>query len=172
MNWLAALWQKVFPPRASAGVDLRRRLKGTRYPWEVIVDGDDLLVQDVRATWFGGQADKDSGQDSGETSSGINTIESPGYLGCALPMDLHRSHDNPCAGSPLSELPWFMPVEVTNRANGRKITVKAIDLGPSPPPKANAALDLTRPAFLALGGVLKTGAIRVDYRIKGGARYV
>ena len=134
-----------------------------RYGFTARIDGDDLLVQGVQATWFGGANDP---QDNGETASGLSTRLHPELLGCALPMDGFRA----TAGSPLPRLPWLTTrVLVTRPANGRSVTVALVDLGPSAPPRARAAIDLTVAAFRALGGNLKTGVLTVDYRVLGGA---
>lgn len=144
-------------------------LTGSRYPFTILVDGNDYVITNQLATWFGGQADADSGQDSGETASGINTIKNPNYLGCALPIDLNRPKGNPCHGSPLinysSKVPWFAEVIVTNRDNGLTVSGKLIDLGPDAPPEAEGTIDLTQPWFTAIQGNLNKGRINVDIRI-------
>jgi len=144
-------------------------LRGRRYPWTVEVIGEDLVVRGEEATWFGGADDP---MDDGRTASGISTIANTAFLGCALPMDLNRKKNNPCAGSPLPRLPWFTPVVVTNLKNGKTLTVKLIDLGPSAPPLATAAIDLTQAAFKALGGKLIQGRLKVDFRIPGGSKLI
>ncbi len=144
-----------------------KTLKGYRYPWTASVEGDDLVVKGEHATWFGGEGDR---YDDGSTASGISTKGNPDFLGCALPMDFHRSGDNPCAGSPLPKLAWFTKVLVTNHDTGAQVTVSLIDLGPSAPPAATAAIDLTQAAFKALGGSLAQGRLLVDFRILGGAK--
>ena len=144
-----------------------KKLTGTRYPWAALVEGDDLVVRGEEATWFGGSNDP---MDDGRTASGISTIANPHLLGCSLPMDLGRAKNNPCAGSPLPRLPWFTKVLVTHRVTGKGITVQLIDLGPSAPPVATAAIDLTQAAFTALGGKLKQGRMPVDFRILGAAK--
>ncbi len=143
-------------------------LTGTRYPWKVLVEGDDLVVRGEEATWFGGSNDP---MDDGRTASGISTIANPKLLGCSLPMDLGpKAKSNPCKGSPLPRLPWFTKVLVTHRVSGQEITTQLIDLGPSAPPVATAAIDLTQAAFVKLGGKLKAGRMPVDFRILGGAK--
>ena len=144
-------------------------LTGTRYPWSVEVIDEDLVVRGQKATWFGGADDP---MDDGRTASGISTIANTAFLGCALPMDLGRKKNNPCAGSPFPRLPWFTAVVVTNLATGKTLTVKLIDLGPSAPPRATAAIDLTQAAFRALGGKLKDGIMRVDFRVPGGSKLI
>lgn len=137
-----------------------------RYEFTALVEGDDLVVRGVQATWFGGADDP---QDDGETASGVSTRLHPELLGCALPMDGFRA----TAGSPLPRLPWRTTrVLVTRPANGRSVTVELVDLGPSAPPRAHAAIDLTVAAFRALGGSLRAGVLDVDYRILGGARHL
>ena len=81
-----------------------------------------------------------------------------------------ETKENPCQGSPLKKIPWFTNVVVTNRANHASVTVKLIDLGPSAPPAAHAAIDLTQEAFTTLGGDLKAGRLLVDFRIINGAK--
>ena len=140
-------------------------LSGSAYPWTVEIQGDNLVVTGQHATWFGGSNDP---QDDGSTASGMSTKRNPSILGCALPMDFNRPHDNPCAGSPLPKLPWFTTILV--KSNGLKLLVKLIDLGPAAPPKASAAIDLTQAAFIALGGDIRTGRIPVDFEVIGGAK--
>ena len=154
---------------------LIRILKGSRYPWTASVVGNDIIVTGVVATWFGGANDP---QDDGETASGVSTKANPHFFGCALPMDLFPSipptlvtRRNPCAGSPLPKLPWFSKILVTNKANGIQQQCALIDLGPSAPPTATAAIDLTQSFFVALGGNLRVGHIEVDFSILGGAKF-
>ena len=142
-------------------------LRGTgRYKFTARVEGDDLVVQGVRATWFGGAHDA---QDDGQTASGLSTRLHPDLLGCALPMEgFHATQ-----GSPLPRLPFLTTqIQVTRPATGQSVTVALVDLGPSAPPRAHAAIDLTVAAFRALGGSLSTGVLSVDYRILGGARHL
>ena len=121
------------------------------------------MVAGVRATWFGGAHDPD---DNGQTASGLSTRLHPDLLGCALPMNGYRL----TRGSPLPDLPWMTTtVHVTHPATGKSIAVPLIDLGPSAPPHAHAAIDLTCAAFRALGGSLAQGDLTVDFRIPGGA---
>jgi len=135
--------------------------------FDISVEGDDIWVRGVTATWFGGP---DDDQDSGETASGVNTRDHPDILGCALPMDgfNHKSTD----GSPIPRLPWNTFVRVTNTKNGKELSVPLIDLGPSLTAPSHAAIDLTEAAFKALGGKLATGTMQVDYVIPGGARFL
>ena len=134
-----------------------------RYGFTARVEGDDLVVRGVRATWFGGAHDP---HDNGETASGVSTRRHPELMGCALPMNGFRL----TKGSPLPDLPWMTTeVEIFRGSNGRRLTVPLIDLGPAAPPHAHAAIDLTVAAFRALGGDPKVGSINVDFRIRGAA---
>jgi N-acetylmuramoyl-L-alanine amidase len=137
------------------------------FPFVATVDGDDLVVEKVICSWFGGLHDPG---DDGNTASGVNTKRNPDFQGAALPMDgfHHRATD----GSPIPKLPWRTPVQVTNLQNNGKITVPLIDLGPAKTAGSHASLDLTPPAFQALGGNLGEGLIRVSYRVMGVARLV
>ena len=134
-----------------------------RYGFTARIEGEDLVVRGVRATWFGGAHDP---QDDGETASGLSTRLHPTLLGCALPMNGHRV----TRGSPLPNLPWIKTVvEVTRPINGKRVNAILIDLGPAAPPHAHAAIDLTLAAFHALGGETEQGFVTVDFRVPGGA---
>ena len=90
-----------------------------RYGFTARVEGDDLVVRNVRATWFGGAHDPD---DNGQTASGVSTRLHPDLLGCALPMNGFRL----TRGSPLPDLPWMTTeVEIYRGSNGRRLTVPA-----------------------------------------------
>jgi hypothetical protein len=133
----------------------------------VSIEGDDVWVRNVRASWFGGPNDR---EDSGETASGVNTRAHPDILGCALPMaGFHHPATN---ASPIPRLPWFTQVRVTNTSNGRQIQVPLIDLGPALSAASHAAIDLTETAFVQLGGKPTAGIMGVTFSIVGGARYM
>jgi hypothetical protein len=128
-------------------------LKGDgRWPFQVEIVGDDLVVRDTLITCFGGAGagvifDPD---DSGRTASGRNTkLEE--IAGVALPLDT-RGHKTDAAthraldGSPVPWLPWGTLVEVT--INGISYTPPdgLVDIGPSfrvQRPGRPKALDLT-----------------------------
>jgi len=131
---------------------------GTWY-FTAVVDGDDLVVRNAQATWFGGANDP---EDNGETASGVNTKLRPAIQGCALPLNY-----GPCVGSPLPKVPWGTRVEVTYLESGEKITVPVIDLGPAH--DTGHAIDLTVAAFQQFAPLAK-GKIVVDYRILGAAK--
>ena len=124
------------------------------------VDGNDIVVRGAVATWFGGEDDP---VDNGETASGISTKKRPQIEGCALPMDF-----GPCKGSPIPRVPWGTKLDVFQVANGKKITVPVIDLGPAR--GTGHGFDLTPAAFKRFA-VLSEGRVKVDYRIPGAMRY-
>ena len=153
-------------PAANQPADPRDLRGDGRYGFTVRVEGDDLVARDVRATWFGGASDP---LDDGRTASGLSTRRDPEILGCALPMNGFRA----TRGSPLPNLPWCTTVvEVYCPSTGKRAAVPLIDLGPSAPPLAHAAIDLTPAAFRALGGNRRVGRLTVDFRIPGGASHL
>lgn len=140
------------------------------YPFDLLVDGADLVARDVLATWFGGDDDPN---DNGETASGVMTRGNPGVLGCALPLDF-----GPCAGSPVPNIPFRdsegrlqIWVRIFNRANKEVLTVPAIDRGPSPPPLAEGIIDCTQETSRRLNNGVRDN-MRVDFRIHGGAHWL
>jgi len=133
---------------------------------KVFIEGDDIIVKDTTATWFGGRNDP---MDNGDTASGFSTRAHPECRGCALPMDGFPKVKS-TLGSPIPRLPWLTLVEVRTRDGSHAITVPLIDLGPAK--YAGDGIDLTLPAFLALGGERAMGVLAVDYTIKGGARFL
>lgn len=149
-----------------------RVLHGDRqkYPFDVLVIGDDLVVQNARATWFGGPNDPG---DNGVGASGFSTKLHPSFIGCALPMQGWKM----CPGTPLPHLPWFTVVEVQLADGSDGCEAQLIDVGPSPLPIASAQIDLTPAAFKALGVPLRNnrparGSLEVVYRIKNGAKHL
>lgn len=146
---------------------------GWKFKAEVI--GDDVLVRDTTATWFGGEADVESGDDNGETASGIDTVGNPGLMGCALPVIVRdasgRLKKSTCT-SPIAvtpHLPWKTMVEVT--CGAVTITVPLLDNGPTK--GSGDGIDLTQAAFKAFGRPLSQGVIKgISYKILGVARYM
>ena len=139
------------------------------WSFKVEIEGNDLVVRNVRATCFGGASDP---QDSGATASGISTKANPLIRACALPM----RYDGPnkalkavLGGSPVPRLPWLTLVEVTDIATYRKMTLPVIDLGPAK--KTGNAIDLTVAAARRFNP--KASAtnfeMRCNYRIIEGA---
>lgn len=89
----------------------------------VVVDGEDLLVENVRATAFGGYSD--SG-DNGETASGMPTKHTPEPFGCALPI---LPNVSATSNSPFPLLPWGTVVYVTS--GDAEFYCPLIDNGPA-----------------------------------------
>jgi hypothetical protein len=143
-----------------------------------------IFVDNVVATWFGGDVDP---QDNGQTACGYPTKGHPDLLGCSLPMDLgtERATD----GSPIPRLPWGLHSDGTLNPDGTIVTVwpfgfpdqvlplPLIDDGPGKQATKNPAephaIDLTRAAFSQLAAfaglkpaaALRAGIIRVGYKI-------
>ncbi|CAN5547390.1 hypothetical protein BH09VER1_BH09VER1_24730 [soil metagenome] len=146
-----------------------RTIKSPGWAFDVKVEGNDLIVENTTGTWFGGDHDPD---DDGQTASGINTKGNPGLLGCSLPMN-YQGPSKPTVkavgGSPIPMLP-YRKTQVIVTSRGKSLTVPLIDIGPAK--WAKDGIDLTRAAFVALGGALKQGVIPVSYRIIGGALFL
>lgn len=136
------------------------------------IEGNDLVVRNVRATCFGGTNDP---QDSGETASGISTKPS-WTIGVALPRKYTGSdkatRDALEDGIIPSSVPFTICVEVTDRETGRKWVGAFIDLGPAT--WTGNYIDLT----VAMAKKFNPNAsatnfsMMCDYRILGGAEYV
>ena len=144
----------------------KREIKVERNGWQfsVRVDGDDLVVDNTTATWFGGDNDP---LDNGETASGVMTKGNPHVLGCALPVV--PSHPS-TAGSPLAfspRIPWKTKVLVEHK--DKILVVELLDNGPAK--SAGDGIDLTPAAFKFFAPIEK-GVIDVSYRIIGAAKYV
>ena len=140
------------------------------WPWTAHVDGEDILVIGVRATCFGGTNDS---EDNGETASGISTQDNPQLKACALPMcyiGKNPAQLRALGGSPIPRLPWGTKVEVM--ANGKRLIIPVIDLGPSK--RTGNAIDLTVAAARFFDGraTANNFAMECSYRIIGGARHL
>ena len=149
------------------------------WSFSVIVLGDDLLVENTTATWFGGDNDP---MDNGLTASGVKTKGNPGILGCSLPMNYQgkcQATRKAVGGSPLPMLPYGLRPNGMPKPGGtnvivtrgdKSLTVPLIDIGPAR--WAKDGIDLTIAAFQALGGHRKQGVIPVSYRILGGRKFL
>jgi 3D (Asp-Asp-Asp) domain-containing protein len=139
------------------------------WPWPAYVEGDDIVVENVRATCFGGSSDP---QDNGDTASGISTKANPALAACALPMRYAGRNAKLRAalgGSPIPKMPWQTKVAITYA--GITITVPVIDLGPAK--RTGNAIDLTIAAARRFNpkATARNFAARVSYRILGGAKF-
>jgi hypothetical protein len=142
------------------------------WPFDVFIDGEDSVVNDVRVTCFGGTSDP---QDNGDTASGISTKD-PAVRGVALPRRYtgkSKAQLKALGGSPIpAKLPFRSPVEVTDLATGKTITAPFIDVGPAK--STGNALDLTvacAKEFNPRANATNFSA-KVSYRIPGGAKFV
>jgi hypothetical protein len=137
------------------------------FPFTAEAVGNDIVVRNVKATWFGGPNDP---SDSGRTASGVSTRDNPNLMGCSLPMDGFRLLKTD--GSPIPRLPWNTMVRVKNLKTQVVIDLPLIDLGPSKFARSQAAIDLTETAFRSFGVEPSAGIMKVDYTVLGGARFV
>lgn len=160
-------------------------LRGDKtWPFVVKFTGQ-LLVDNVVATWFGGDVDP---QDDGQTACGYPTKGHPDLLACSLPMDLDRN-ESATEGSPLPRLPWGLHSDGSPNPDGTIVTIwpfglpdklfqfPLVDDGPGKHATSNPAdphaIDLSRAAFVliaqALGidpkKALRNGVLRVGYKI-------
>lgn len=149
-----------------------KTIRRTGWKFTVEVHGDDAIVNNTTATWFGGGNDP---LDNGETASGVmNDGRNPKLLGCALPVAWYSKSTqnspfipNPHAVRKVPSIPWKTEVIVTS--DNVSLTVPLIDNGPAR--SAGDAIDLTQFAFKHFAP-LKKGVITVSIRIPGGAKYV
>src|SRR2546423_13908105 len=176
--------RKALPPTILTG-------DGT-WSFEAIIDGEDIVVEDIVITCFGGWGDGniDDPQDSGRTASHRNT-KTERIEGVALPMDsaqfpgMENSDTagyHALLGSPLPKLPWGTKVRVTIGSQTFTPTDGIVDLGPgkhaTKDPSEPHALDLTpRAAVLfqpdkPLRTLARNFEERGSYRIFGGAKFV
>ncbi len=149
-------------------------------PWTAEIDGDDLVVRNVKATCFGGAFDAG---DNGETESGVmNDGRDPKLLGVALPI---RSTERATRCSPLAfkgpHIPWKTEVRVWHELEGEKGAVSCIliDNGPDVSRFPTHALDLNPNVALLFYPYsdIRTIANRwsgsgFSYRIVGGAKFI
>lgn len=141
----------------------RHTMKSDGWKFSVVVDGDDLLVENVPATCFGGLNDP---QDNGQTASGISTLGT-GVMGCALPVV--QNHPS-TAGSPLPRIPWGTKVAISRGI--LTIEVPLIDNGPSR--SSGNGIDLTIAAARRFDPRATATNFKtiVSYRIPGGAQFL
>lgn len=136
------------------------------------IDGDDLVVRNVRCTCFGGTDDP---QDSGETASGVSTKD-PDIRGAALPRR-YTGH-NPAVLKALGDglipprVPFHLPVEITDLATGHQEWAPFIDIGPAS--HTGNYLDVTEAVAKKFDpeATARSFEMRCDYRIVGGAKYL
>ncbi len=152
----------------------------SKLPWTAEIDGNDLVVRNIRATCFGGKYD--SGDD-GQTESGIlNDGSDPTLMGIALPI---RSTEKATWNSPLAfkgpHIPWRTIVKVWREKDGESTAIDTIliDNGPDVYRFPTHALDLNPNVALHFAPYFDPKRIADDwsgggfsYRIIDGASYV
>jgi hypothetical protein len=177
----------------SLGASKRPVLNGDgTWPFQAVIDGEDILVKDIVITCFGGwgRGNIADPQDNGRTASGRNT-KNEAIEGVSVAMNSvyfpEMKAKDPAGykallGSPLPRMDWGTKVEVT--INGQTFTPKdgIVDLGPGKGATKNKAephaLDLTplAAALFAPNTPLRRLALdfeeRGSYRIIDGAKFV
>ncbi len=152
----------------------------SQLPWTAEIEGDDLVVRDIKATCFGGAFDAG---DNGQTESGVmNDGRDPHLMGIALPI---RSTEHATRCSPLAfagpHLPWKTKVRVWREADGEASGVECIliDNGPDVSKFPTHALDLNPNVALHFSPGANLHRIANEwsgsgfsYRILGGAKWV
>ncbi len=155
------------------------RLLPSNLSWTAEIDGDDLVVHNIRATCFGGKYDLG---DNGQTESGIKNDGSGTYpMGVALPI---RSVEAATRNSPLAfkgpHIPWLTAVRVWREAEGEQTGVNCIliDNGPDVLKFPSHALDLNPNVALCFAPTYDPKKIADEwsgggfsYRIVGAAKY-
>lgn len=172
------------PPPAPLRPGLRAVVpKRGGWGFTVYIDGDDLVLHDVRATCFGGSADP---QDSGKTASGVPTKGNPSLMAASLPMDYNGANAavrKALSGSPIPRMPFgLFRNGRANKADGcwvkvfhkgqLVLNVPVIDIGPAH--GTGNALDLTIAAARVIDpkATATNFEATVDIGIPGGAKYL
>jgi hypothetical protein len=153
------------------------------WPFTARVDGDDLCVDNIVITCFGGACDP---QDDGSTASGISTKKNPKIAAVSVAMDgrrfpgisqaVHAALD----GSPIPKMPFGTKVVVTIGGISSTPTFGIIDLGPGKQasgPGDPHGLDLTPGAAMVFDTrpaeiLARDFEARGSFRILGGAKYL
>lgn len=143
-----------------------RIISSPGWAFAVRVSGEDLMVDNIRGTCFGGSDDP---QDNGQTASGISTKKNPDIRAVSLPMDFGDAVPN-TKGSPIPRLPWNTMVQV--EAKGVRFTFPVIDIGPAK--RVGNAIDFTIAAARQFNpsATARNFEIQCSYRIIGGAKYL
>lgn len=134
------------------------------WAFSVIVEGEDLLVINERATCFGGYDDTG---DNGQTASGMPTKHRPEPFGVALPILPSVSST---ANSPIPLLPWGTVVKVT--WSGGEFYAPVIDNGPAK--SSGNAIDLTPRCarLIKPNATANNFEAMVSYRVLKGATFL
>lgn len=103
------------------------------------------------ATWYSVKSAQKEGTSGTLTASGRRYDESA--MTCALPFHPKKAN---------GKRKWGEKYRITNLSNKRSMIVKHLDFGPGKKARAKGVVvDLTPTAFMALGGKLRNGRIRV-----------
>jgi hypothetical protein len=150
----------------------------SKLPWTAEIDGEDLVVRNIKATCFGGAYDFG---DNGMTESGIQNRNNPAFL-CALPI---RSVEAATRDSPLAfkgpHIPWRTKIKVWRESQGEAYGVICLlaDNGPDVSRYPDHALDLNPPAALFFDPLVDPRKIAntwtgdgFSYRVIGGSNYI
>lgn len=134
--------------------------------------GEDIVLTDVYATWWGDTSDYESGQDDGTTASGVNTKDHPNLQACSLPIVKYSIGKlfAPTCNSPIAfnhKIPWNTMVKIEHGI--KELIVPLIDNGPAE--STGNTVDLTVACFKFFGVPLQIGRIQVTATIIGGAKY-
>jgi hypothetical protein len=157
----------------------KRILSNPHVPWEVEVDGKDLVVRNIKATCFGGKYDKG---DNGQTESGVPNDGKKYRPQCALPI---RSIEAATRNSPLAfkgpHIPWLTKVKVwiESEGEGHGVMCELTDNGPDISRFPSHALDLNPDTAGLFNHTIpakdmanKWSHDGMSYRIIGGAQYI
>lgn len=152
----------------------------SKLPWTAEIDGDDLVVRNIKATCFGGAYDAG---DNGQTESGVmNDGSDPNLMGVALPI---RSTEAATKDSPLAfkgpHIPWKTKVIVWrgDEETAAKIECALLDNGPDVSEYPDHALDVTEAVAAMYSPEIPRNKLAntwsmdgFSYRIIGGAKYI
>lgn len=148
--------------------------------WGIKIDGDDILIENVKATCFGGPYDAG---DDGQTESGIMNDGSNSIKQIALPI---RSTEHATACSPLANprkphIPWETICSVWRASEGEGSARRAMltDNGPDVALYPDHAMDFNPELVLDFEPDADPKKVANNWmgvgfccRIPGGAKYV
>lgn len=161
------------------------------WPYGFTIDGEDLVVNDIVITCFGGNGDGTNSdpQDNGITASGLNTNSTP-VDAVSIAMDSRqfpgmqkRDQAGYAAllGAPFPRIPWGTPVEVTIGGFTYTPARGIQELGPglhASKPGEPHGLDLSTIAarhfrpFATLNYLSRYFEERGSFRVIGGAKWI
>jgi hypothetical protein len=175
------------PPPVVSAPGVTHSISKPGIPWTVEIDGADLVVRNVKVTAFGGAEDARTGNDDGQSESGVVTaIHQPGggwvdtmAAGCALPVNKREAATAPSPLAFTRRIPWHTKVHFwagNDETSG--VTYDLIDNGPNVLKYSANAGDLTPAAaqFFApkmpFDRFVHDFAYTLSYRVIGGAQFI